>query len=212
MTDATPPGAAGTPTPPKADLIWEDELPDTQAWWLSRARSGDLQVFIAVDPMTSSLLCLGRNSIRPDNYDVLAVVRKPLHSDMAVALAVAKDAVAMKVANPLVEVGWSLMAWRFARAGQITLNQGPLIFVSLLLGALLGLAVALFAVSTQLVGWPMLTAGIVIGAASGLPLKFLVDRRFKSVLGPWGRFWVATLSAAAGAVITAGGLLTLFWS
>ncbi len=209
MTDAPPPGAAGISAPHKADLIWEDELSDSQAWWLSRARSGDLQLFIAVDPMTSSLLCLARNSIRPDNYDVLVVVRQ--HGDMSTTLRAAKEAVAIKVATPLADVGWPIMAWRVVRAGHIVLNQGPLIFVSLLLGALLGLAVALFAVSTQLVGWPMLAAGIAIGAASGPPLKFLVDRRFKSVLGPWGRFWVAVASAALGAVFTAGGLLTLFW-
>lgn len=222
MTDDAPSGAAGVPAPShpapqpfqlhKADLIWEDELAGTHAWWLSRARAGDLQIFIAVDPMTSSLLCLARSSVRPDNYDVLAVVRRQAHPDMAATLMAAKDAVAIKVAHPLAEVGWPVMAWRLSRAGHIALNQGPLILVSLLLGALLGLAVALFAVSTQLVGWPMLAAGIAIGAASGPPLKFLVDRRFKSVLGPWGRFWVATLSAAVGAVMTAGGLLTLFWN
>ncbi len=211
MTDVTPPGAAGISTHhySKADLIWEDELAESQSWWLSRARAGDLQLFIAVDPMTSSLLCLARNSIKPDRYDVLVVVRQRF--DMTATLGAAKEAVAIKVANPLAEVGWPIMGWRAVRAGHVVLNQGPLILVSLLLGALLGLAVALYAVSTQLVGWPMLGAGIVIGAASGPPLKFLVDRRFKSVLGPWGRFWVATVSAAIGAVFTAGGLLTLFW-
>lgn len=218
MTDAAP-SRPEPPTPAPvsalpaiADLIWEDEPAGSGAWWLSRARSGDLQVFIAADALTASLLALARRGARAGDYDVLVVVAEAAHADRPAALAAVKRALAEKLAHPLAEVGRPVVAWRLERAARLALNQAPLALAALLLGALLGLAVALFAVSTALVGWPMLAAGIVIGAASGPLLKFLVDRRFKSQLGPWGRFWVATISAAAGALLTAGGVLTLFWS
>jgi hypothetical protein len=212
---APPPPPVSVPSkaiPDVADLIWEDEPSESQAWWLARTRSKDLQIFIVADPLTASLLCLGRTAAKPNAYDVLVVISEPQYADRAAAMRAAKYAVAMKISHPHADVGRSVMAWRLSRALKFTLNQAPLAAVALLLGALLGLAVALFAISTSMVGWPMLAAGIIIGAASGPLLKFLVDRRFKSLLGPWGRFWVATLAAALGAFATAGGLLTLFWS
>lgn len=223
MTDLETPGLGTVPTPPEpnipskanpdvADLIWEDEPSQSQAWWRTRARAGDLQLFIVADHLTSSLLCLARSGIRPDDYDVLVVIAEKNYADSAQAIAAAKHAVARKVINPLVDVGRTVLSWRVDRAWRIVLNQLPLGIAALSLGAVLGLAVALFAVSTELVGWPMLAAGIAIGAASGPLLKLLVDKRFKSILGPWGRFWVATLSAAIGALVTAGGLLSLFWT
>jgi hypothetical protein len=212
--NSTPP-VAHVPSkivPDITDLIWEDEPVESQAWWLTRSRSGDLQVFIAPDPITGSLLGLCRTGARPQNYDVvMALVEQPYPSRPE-ALIAAKHAMAIKISDPLAEVGRPLMVWRLSRALKFALNQVPLAAVALLIGALLGLAVALFAISTSLVGWPMLVAGILIGAASGPLLKFLVERRFKSLLGPWGRFWVATLAAALGAFAAAGGLLTLFWA
>jgi hypothetical protein len=193
--------------PAAADLIWEDEPPESRSWWLSRTHFGDVQVFIAPDPLTRSLLCLRRAGGKADAYDVMVVVDQG-----AEALATLKQAVAVKLTDPAAEVGRRIWSWRLHRAAKLALNQTPLAAAAVLVGALLGLAVALFAVSTSMVGWPMLAAGILIGAASGPLLKFLVDRRFKSLLGPWGRFWVATLAAAFGAFATAGGLLTLFWA
>jgi hypothetical protein len=211
---AAAPSGAGANTvaaPPPADLIWEDEPEGSQNWWLSRTRAGDLQLFLATDSITKSLLCLARNSARPDDYAVLVVVPERPHHTRQSLMFEAKTAAVQKIANPRADVGQPVMGWRLWRLTRVALNQVPLILVAVALGGLLGMAVGLFATSTQLVGWPMLVAGIVIGAASGPPLKFLVDHRFKSVLGPWGRFWVATVSAALGAVFTAGGLLTLFW-
>ena len=213
-TPSPPPPLRTVPskaTPEVADLIWEDEPAQSQSWWLARARSGDVQLFIAPDPLTASLLCLGRTTAKPDQYNVLVVISETQCADRATALAAAKHSIAVKIAHPAAEVGRPIMSWRIHRAMKLALNQAPLAAAALLLGAVLGLAVALFAVSTAMVGWPMLVAGIMIGAASGPLLKFLIDRRFKSQLGPWGRFWVATLSAAAGALASAGGLLTLFW-
>ena len=210
---ASPSGTAAhsVPPPPIADLIWEDEPEESQAWWLSRTRAGDLQLFLAKDALTNSLLCLARSGVRPDDYDVLIVIPQQPHHSTASLMGDAKSAAAMKISNPLADVGQPVMGWRLWRLVRLALNQAPLIAVAFFLGGLMGMAVGLFAISTQLVGWPMLVAGILIGAASGPPLKFLVDHRMKSMLGPWGRFWVATISAAMGAVFTAGGLLTLFW-
>jgi hypothetical protein len=143
---------------------------------------------------------------------VLAVIGDFNDRDRAARLVAAKAAAARRVADPLAEVGDSVALWRLGRFARLVLNQAPLGLTAFALGGLLGLAVGLFAVSTQMVGWPMLAAGLAIGAASGPLLKLLVDKRLSSVLGPWGRFLVATLSAAAGALVTAGGLLTLYWS
>gem|GEM_PF-3430305 len=212
---APPPPPTSVPSkavPDLPDLIWEDEPAGSQAWWLSRARSADHQVFIATDPLTGSLLCLGHGAAKSADYDVMVVLREADFTDRAAGLAAMKHAAAVKLSNPVAEAGRSVAAWRLHRAAKLALNQAPLAAAALLIGALLGLAVALFAISTAMVGWPMLAAGILIGAASGPLLKFLVDRRFKSLLGPWGRFWIATLSAAIGAFTTAGGLLTLFWA
>lgn len=202
-----PASLAAQPLP----LIWEDEPAGSNAWWLSRAQAGGLQLFIATDPLTASLLCLGRSSVRPDHYDVLAIVVERATDGRAASLEEAKQAAARKASDPMADVGRSVLTWRIDRAFRLALNQVPLALAALAVGALLGLAVGLFAVSTALVGWPMLAAGIFIGAASGPLLKLLIDRRLRSVLGPWGRFWVATLSAFTGALITAGGLLGLFW-
>lgn len=208
----TPTAVPSRLKPEIADLIWEDEPTGSGAWWVSRTHSGDLQLFIAPDPLTSSLLCLARSGARPDNYEILVVIGESASGGRDEAMAAAKQAMAAKIANPLADLGRGVVAWRLGRLGLLTLNQLPLALTAFALGAFLGLAVGLFAVSTSLVGWPMLLVGILIGAASGPLLKLLIDRKFKSLLGPWGRFWVATLSAAAGALITAGGLLTLFWA
>jgi hypothetical protein len=198
--------------PDLADLIWEDEPVGSQSWWLSRSRSGDLQLFLVADPLTSSLLCLTRSGARPNDYDMLLVMPDvdTLHQGNPVDLA--KTAIARKIARPEQSIGRSVLVWRLQRIAKLAMNQLPLAVTSFATGAALGLAVALFAVSTAMVGWPMLAIGIVLGAASGPVLKFIIDRRIKSLLGPWGRFWVATSAAAAGAVIAAGGLLALFWS
>jgi hypothetical protein len=198
--------------PDLVDLIWEDEPVGSQAWWLSRSRSGDLQLFLVADPLTSSLLCLTRSGARPNDYDMLLVMPDVdvIHQSNPVDLA--KIAVAQKIAHPGQLIGRGVIRWRLQRVAKLALNQLPLAIISFAAGAALGLAVALFAVSTAMVGWPMLVIGIVLGAASGPLLKFIIDRRFKSLLGPWGRFWVATGAAAAGAVIAAGGMLALFWT
>jgi hypothetical protein len=169
-------------------------------------------VFVAADGLTKSLLCIGRAGATGSRYTVLAVIGDFNDRDRDIRIATAKEATARRLADPLADVGGSVLLWRLGRFGRLILNQAPLGLAAFALGGLLGLAVGLFAVSTALVGWPMLAAGLVIGAASGPLIKFLIDRRFSSVLGPWGRFMVATLSAAAGALVTAGGLLTLYWT
>lgn len=193
------------------DLIWEDEPPGSPNWWLSRTRSGELQIFIAPDQLTSSLLCLTRSSVRPGAYDVLIVMPDIDAVSQGNPLDLAKMATARKLARPDLLIGRSLTRWRIHRGVRIALNQLPLAAVAFLLGAVLGLAVGLFAVSTSLVGWPMVAIGILLGAISGPILKWLIDRRFNSLLGPWGRFWLATGAAALGAMVGVGGLLGLFW-
>jgi hypothetical protein len=197
---------------PRADLIWEDESPGSTAWWLTRAHVGDLQVFIAADALTKSLLCIGRAATVRGSYSVLAVIVETDFADRTSGIAAAKEAAARRIADPLSAVGRSVALWRVGRAFRLVLNQAPLALAAFLLGGLLGLVVGLFSVSTALVGWPMLVAGLVIGAASGPLIKFLIEKRFSSVLGPWGRLAVATLSAAAGTLLTAGGLFSLYWT
>jgi len=86
-----------------------------------------------------------------------------------------------------------------------------------LIGGLLGFAVAMFAVSSGLVGWPMVLAGVFIGASAGTFLKFVADRKpsegaSPALAGSWGRFAVVTIAAMIGAGIGSGGVLMLFWN
>jgi len=192
-------------------LIWEDEEPSGQQWWLSRAHEAEgekRELFIAEDGLSGYLL---------------GVVRRPPATRYKVIVAISMVGVAEKsdaVSDVKVAVADWLMSgsrgnvwrWRFTRWSKFTLAHFPITMAGLAIGGVFGLLVAFFGVSSGLVGWPMLAAGLVIGAGAGPALKFLVDRRPKNaVSGPWVRFAIITFAAVSGAVLTAGGVFALFW-
>ena len=192
-------------------LIWEDEEPGSEQWWLARAHEGagkKREIFIAEDDLAGYLVGVMR---RPPatRYKVIAAVPLADTGDRARAIADAKTAVANWLASGPRDNIWR---WRLARWSKLAWSQFPITLAGFAVGSALGLVVAFFAVSSGLVGWPMLAAGLVIGAGSGPALKFLVDRRPKNAAtGPWARFTIITLAAVIGASLTAGGVFTLFW-
>lgn len=201
------------------DLRWEDAEPGAGRWWLSRAKDTSTgaarDVFIAEDDMTDSVIGLLRHPPQShytvlaaaflDRFDSRAAAAAALKGDVAAALSGASTPDAGRVRR-------ALRAWRVIRALTIGRKNLPFLILGLCAGALLGLAVALFAMSTGFVGWPMVAAGIVLGAATGPLLRMIVEHyRAKAVAGPWGRFALIMLGAIVGAGLTAGGALLLFW-
>jgi hypothetical protein len=198
-------------------LDWEDSDPASGRWWIARARDvtegAARDFFVAEDDMTDALLGLLR--IPPQShYTVLsAAFLDRFESRAAAAAAVKRD-----IANVLSHgdkaegVAGALRTWRFIRIATIVRKNFPFVLLGLAAGALLGLAVALFAVWTGFVGWPIVAAGIALGAATGFLMKLAVEAyRAKAVAGPWGRFAIIMLSAIAGAGLTVAGALVLFW-
>ncbi len=203
-------------------LAWEDTDPTAGRWWLSRARDTSTgaarDVFIAEDDMTDALIGLLR--IPPEsNYTVLAAAFLDRFESRGAAVAVLKGDVLSALLGMgggqsarSAEVGRSLRRWRLIRLGTIARKNLPFLLLGAAAGALLGLAVALFAVWTGLVGWPIVAAGIALGAAAGYFLKMAVEvTRAKAVAGPWGRFAIIMLGATLGAGVTVAGALMLFW-
>lgn len=183
------------------DLIWEDETSTTPAWWLSRAGDGARRYFIARCPVTDWLL---------------GVVRAAGIDDRVVA-AVPPGAALEDVKRRMAEIAvtadprgdGAVGTWRWRRRFALALRMTPLASAALLAGVAIGAAVALFAISTGLVGWPMAAVGVAFGAGAGPILKALAERG-RPADNPWSRFLVATFFAALGAALAAGGLLVLF--
>ena len=192
-------------------LIWEDEEPGSQQWWLARAHEPDgeqREIFIAQDDLVGYLIGVVR---RPPatRYKVVAAVTLVDATEPSNAISDAKAAVSDWLARGSKGDVWR---WRFARWSKLVSAHFPIALAGFGVGGLLGLLVAFFGVSSGLVGWPILLAGLVIGAGSGPVLQFLVDRRPKNATtGPWPRFVVVTLAAVLGAASTAGGVFVLFW-
>lgn len=198
-------------------LTWEDSDPASGRWWVSRARDvtdgAARDFFIAEDDMTDALLGLLR--VPPQShYTVLAAAFLDRFESRAAAAAAVKG----DIANALSQnekakgVAGALRVWRLIRVATVARKNLPFVLLGLAAGALLGLAVALFAVWTGFVGWPIVAAGIALGGATGFLMKLAVEAyRAKAVAGPWGRFAIIMLSAIAGAGLTAGGALVLFW-
>jgi hypothetical protein len=216
------PAAPEPHTPPAADgdeppiLIWEDESPGSPHWWLARAHHGPRQFYIAYDELTAHLVSVERLATGAGFAAIaVAAAGSGQGGDVAEALQAAKrataDAVAGASSGARATERAALRAWRLRRALALMRRQAPLAATAFLVGALLALAVALFAVSTDLVGWPMLAVGIAIGAGSGLVLRWLSMRRLAPDLGPWSRLALAMCAAGAGAAAAAGGFLALFW-
>jgi hypothetical protein len=198
-------------------LIWEDDGSGGAHWWLSRAHdAGEDGVardfFIAEDDIAGCLVVMMREAGRAD-YQVVAAPRLKNYADPADALADAKACAVLWLRHPSqpLEDG-GVLGWRLRRTSLLIWKQLPLISIALFTGAVLGLIVALFSVSSQLVGWPMLATGLAVGAGAGPVLKYIVERRFKSTVGAWARFLIVTLSALTGAAATTGGVLFLFWT
>jgi hypothetical protein len=191
-------------------LIWEDEEPGGQQWWLARAResAGEKRdLFIAEDGLAGYLLGVVR---RPSatSYKVVVAINMVGVAEKSVAVSDVKAVVAdWLISGSKINV-WQ---WRFTRWSKFALAHLLITMAGLSIGGALGLLVAFFGVSSGLVGWPMLAVGLVIGAGAGPALKFLVNRRSKSsISGPWVRFAIITLAAISGAVLTAGGVFALF--
>jgi hypothetical protein len=163
--------------------------------------------------MTDTLIGLLR--VPPEsNYTVLAAAFLDRFESRSAAAAALKGDVssALGRGDRADEVRRSLRSWRFVRAATIARKNLPFLLIGLGAGAVLGLAVALFAVWTGLVGWPIVAAGIALGAAAGYFLKMAVEvTRAKAVAGPWGRFAIIMLGATVGAGLTVAGALMLFW-
>ncbi|MGE4061959.1 MAG: hypothetical protein AB7E79_01195 [Rhodospirillaceae bacterium] len=204
-------------TPEPHALTWEDADPADGRWWLARARevtsAGVRDFFIAEDDMTEALLGLLR--VPPQShYTVLAAAFLDRFESRAAAAASLKQDVsaALTQTDKAAAVRRALLYWRTVRVATILRQNLPFILLGLCGGMVLGLSVALFAVWTEFVGWPMVAAGVVLGAAAGVLLKMAVENyRAKAVAGPWGRFAVAMLGVIVGAGVTAVGALFRFW-
>ncbi len=201
-----------------AFLIWEDEDANSDRWWLARAResggAGRRDFFIAEDDVTNVLVCvlLPHGARR---YHVLSIVSLDEHVNVGEAVAVAKNAVVDWLNVPHEPTMRQIVQrWRLRRGLIMIWRNGPLALAGFAVGGVLGLLVAIFAVTSSLIGWPMLVVGIVLGAAAGPLLKYLVDRRSAAatVSGPWKRFTMVTIAAIFGAATFAGAIFTLFWN
>jgi hypothetical protein len=197
-------------------LIWEEAEPDGERWWLARAHdedNGDIRdFFIAEDDISGYLLGV----VRPRRSGRFKVAAAVLLSDTISrndAVATIKEQMTTWLVEPHAAATRRVVQqWRRRRSWNIAWGNFPLASTAYLIGALLGLIVALFAVSSGLVGWPMFVAGLLIGAGAGSVLKYIADRRPPALPGSWGRFVLVIVAAILGAATTAGGVLTLFWN
>ncbi|MDX2223850.1 MAG: hypothetical protein SFV21_13950 [Rhodospirillaceae bacterium] len=213
MTDRPAAPSPPTSAAPAADeppiLIWEDESPGAQHWWLARAHHGPRQFYIAYDDLTAHLVAVERLATSV-GFATIAVV--PVDPARIVdALAAVKQTAAAVLAGQTRAARAAVRRWRVRRGLALIARQSLLGATAGAVGAMLALAVAMFAVTTDLVGWPMLAAGIAIGGGAGLLLRGLAVRRLAPDLGPWGRLVLAIGAAACGAALAAGGFLALFW-
>jgi hypothetical protein len=201
-------------------LIWEEAEPDNTAgsdrWWLARAHDevggGIRDFFIAEDDISGYMLGVVRPRLS-GKFNVIAAT--PLSEAVHIGDAVGfiKEQVAAWLAAPRdAAVRGQVRRWRRHRSWVIARDNLPLALSGLLVGALLGIVVALFSVSSGLVGWPMLITGVLIGAGAGWLLKRLADLRPHALPGSWGRFVLVTAAAITGTALSAGSIFTLFWN
>lgn len=220
--------ASGTAQPASGSfLIWEDVDADGRAsahapWWLARAHEqspeGSRDFFVAEDDVSGYVVgvVLPRT---PDphggQYRVISATPAGDAVDLGDAVATVKEQVATWLVGPEDPgVNAWVGRWRRRRSWVIARANTPLALGAFVIGGLLGFAVAMFAVSSGLIGWPMVLAGVFIGASAGSFLKLIADKKPTSaspaLAGSWGRFAVVTVSAMIGAGIVSGTVLTLF--
>lgn len=211
-------------------LIWEDAEPEpapgTTHWWLARAydtsaAAGPRDFFIAEDDISGYVLGVVRprgEDAAQSEFRVIAAILRSEVLHLADAVALLKEQIAGWLVAPREDgVRLGVGRWRRRRRWIIARTNFPLAAAAFFIGAFLGFAVAMFAVSSGLVGYPMLVAGLSIGAIAGWCLKLIADRKphhdeSPALVGSWGRFAVVTLSALLGAGLGSGIILTLFWS
>ncbi len=213
--------------PPSLDnppvLLWEDADPASGAapWWLAHAQDetdhGARDFLIAEDDISGFLIGIVK-SHESATYRVIAATLLSEAPYKGAAVATIKDQIAGWLVAPreVATLGF-VRRWRHRRFWVITRSNLPLAVGAFIVGGALGLVITLFALSSGLAGWPMLVAGIVVGASAGPLLKRIADRKPKSgtslaLAGSWGRFAVVTIAAVAGAGLAAGSILTLFRS
>lgn len=201
-------------------LIWEeaepDDAPGGDRWWLARAHDevdGAVRdFFIAEDDISGFLLGVVRRR-RSGSFNVIAAMPLSEIVHMSDGVALVKDQVTGWLVAPREPATRNqVRRWRRRRTWVIARDNFPLAFSGFVVGALLGLVIALFAVSSGLVGWPMLASGILLGAGGGWLLKRLADLRPHAPPSSWGRFAVLMIAAMLGAAIGAGSVFTLFWN
>lgn len=220
---------SGVAPPDAGFLIWEDVEADSHAnphapWWLSRAHEqtagGERDFFIAEDDITGYVVgvFLPRTSgAHGGNYRVITATPLGDAVNLLDAIATVKEQIAAWLAGPEDSAARARVArWRRRRSWVIARTNLPLALGAFIIGGLLGFAVAMFAVSSGLIGWPMILAGVFIGASAGSFLKLIADKKptgaSPALAGSWGRFAVVTASAMIGAGLVSGAVLTLFWT
>ena len=211
-------------------LIWEDADPDptpgVERWWLARAHDetnvGIRDFFIAEDDVSGYVVGIVRPrpmaGVANASFKVIAATLLSEAIHVADAVSIVKDQVTGWLATPGEIATLRLVGrWRRHRAWVIARVNSPLAAGAFSIGAFLGFAVAMFAVSSGLVGFPMLVTGLLIGAVAGWCLKLIADHKpdaptSPALAGSWGRFAVVTVAALVGAGLASGSILTLFWS
>jgi hypothetical protein len=201
-------------------LFWEDEAAGSGRWWIARAREivpdGRIDYFIAEDDLTATLVAVALVP-RARNYRVIAVAP---FGDVGLVAALQSLKVAASESRGAVaesKAGGNkvspILHWRLARAACLVRRDLPLAVAGVGGGAALGFAIAFVAASSRFSGWPLMSAGLVVGALAGPAFKFLVDRNVgEDYPRPWARFAVVTFAAIAGAIAAAGVTLTMQWS
>ena len=210
-------------------LIWEEAEPDpasgAEHWWLARAYdtspAGPRDFYIAEDDISGYVVGIVRprtDETAASEFRVIAAILRSEALHLADAVALLKEQISGWLIAPReAVVRRGVGRWRRRRRWVIARTNFPLAAGAFFIGAFLGFAVAMFAVSSGLVGYPMLVAGLSIGALAGWCLKLIADHKphaetSPALVGSWGRFAVVTLAALLGAGLASGSILTLFWS
>ena len=193
-----------------AYLIWEDA--DHETWWLARSHDDDTIYIVARDPVTAHVLVLCQKENRKP-YKVIAAIPIRSTDGLSGAIAEAKRLGVKWIGNQNVPaIKNSVRRWRMLRWGKIAFREVPLALASLFIGVLLAFIVSAFFIATDLTGWTMVVVGTLFGALFGWILKWVADRKLKSLTGALGRFFTVTGSAALGALTTVLVFLVLFGS
>lgn len=189
-------------------LIWEES--DGQSWWMARSHDTDAVYVIASDSITGHVLVL-RQLSKGTDFKVIAAVLMSTQSDISVRVAEAKRSAVKWLGNPNEPtIRASVRRWRAKRWSKIAMREVPLALAALLTGALLAFIVAAFFVVTSVAGWVMVVVGTLTGGAAGWLMKWLADRKLKSLLGPLGRFLTLAGGATLGALVTTSIFFVLF--